>query len=67
MSGAEAEYLMSRPEPAIRLYKPANGWALKASCWDTDISPKLLEFADHNARSMGFMNVETKVVDGEGI
>jgi ubiquinone/menaquinone biosynthesis C-methylase UbiE len=33
----------------------------------TDISPKLLEYSDHNARSMGFMNVETQVVDGEGI
>ena len=33
----------------------------------TDISPKILEFADRNARSMGYTNVETQVVDGEGI
>ena len=33
----------------------------------TDISPKILEFAAENARSMGFRNVETRVVDGENL
>jgi SAM-dependent methyltransferase len=33
----------------------------------TDISPKILEFAERSARSKGYTNVETRVVDGEGI
>jgi cyclopropane fatty-acyl-phospholipid synthase-like methyltransferase len=33
----------------------------------TDISPKILEFAARNARSMGYTNVQTRVVDGESI
>jgi SAM-dependent methyltransferase len=33
----------------------------------TDLSPKILEFAGRNARSMGYTNVETRVVDGENI
>jgi SAM-dependent methyltransferase len=33
----------------------------------TDISPKILEFAEHKARSMGFTNIQTRVADGENI
>jgi cyclopropane fatty-acyl-phospholipid synthase-like methyltransferase len=33
----------------------------------TDLSPTILEFADRNARSMGYTNVRTRVMDGENI
>ena len=33
----------------------------------TDISPAILQFAERNARSMGFNNVQTQVADGENI
>jgi len=33
----------------------------------TDISPKILEFADRNARHLGYLNVRTRVMDGENI
>ena len=33
----------------------------------TDISPKILDFAARNARTAGFANVETKVLDGENL
>jgi SAM-dependent methyltransferase len=33
----------------------------------TDISPKILEFADRNARHLGYLNVHTRVMDGENI
>ena len=33
----------------------------------TDISANILEFAKQNARSAGFDNIETKVMDGEGL
>ena len=33
----------------------------------TDISPKILEFADRNARHLGYSNVHTRVMDGEDI
>jgi ubiquinone/menaquinone biosynthesis C-methylase UbiE len=33
----------------------------------TDISPNILQFAERNARNMGFNNVQTRVADGENI
>ena len=33
----------------------------------TDLSPSILQFADSNARSKGFTNVQTRVVDGENL
>ena len=33
----------------------------------TDISPKILEFADSNTRRLGYSNVHTQVMDGENI
>jgi protein-L-isoaspartate O-methyltransferase len=33
----------------------------------TDLSPMILEFADRNARGMGYTNVQTRVMDGENI
>ena len=33
----------------------------------TDISPKILEFADRNTRRLGYPNVRTRVMDGENI
>src|ERR1700730_15990754 len=33
----------------------------------TDISPKILEFAEQNARQLGHANVTTRVMDGENL
>jgi ubiquinone/menaquinone biosynthesis C-methylase UbiE len=33
----------------------------------TDLSPKILEFAERNARSLGYTNIQTRVMDGENI
>jgi ubiquinone/menaquinone biosynthesis C-methylase UbiE len=33
----------------------------------TDISPKILDFAEQNARSRGYTNVRTRVMDGESL
>lgn len=33
----------------------------------TDLSPRILEFADRNARNMGYRNVRTHVMDGENV
>jgi hypothetical protein len=58
---------MSRPEPGIRRHRLPDEWARKGFVLATDISPKILEFTDRTARSEGYTNVETQVVDGEGI
>jgi len=33
----------------------------------TDLSPRILEFADRNARNIGYSNVRTQVMDGENV
>jgi hypothetical protein len=58
---------MSRPEPGIRRHRLPDEWARKGFVLATDISPKILGFTDRTARSKGYTNVETQVVDGEGI